>query len=745
MSSSRMMLGTRIAEAPSRRRAAALVRWLTALLLLGGAVSGGWFLWDKRGRAWWAERAKKAEVRATYEVRRGDLAIIVTAKGSLKALKSDVLSCQVEGKTTIIDIVPEGEIITAEDVKNKRPLVRLDQAEISERLVQQEITFANAEAAYTEAKEGYDIQKSQVESDTNKALLDVKFGRMDLQRHVGEELAAKVLDFDRELEVRALLRQLGAGFPLLDLDRAAAEALGLARLDPDSGIDLLEIARTLYAEAGRQRQAVAAEVDTALTQVKKAFGEAAKRRSAAPEEPASPPEGPEPPRGPDGPAASESPPARANPGEPQSDVAGLTRRLKPAEDKLYQTDAVLLGGAARQSKRKLDADIDLVIEEFKRAIDTLISDIKLESEGFVNRYELEAAELAVKRELINLQQALSARDIFLRYELPKEAEKLLSDFREAKRELGRVEARGRSALAQKMADLRSKEATFSRHKRKLEKLREQIGYCTIVAPHPGIVVYASSQRRSRHGPVTPIDKGASVYERMELIRLPDLSTLAVSVGVHESEVSKLRKGLPVDVHIDAMPNLRLKGTVSSIGILPRPKNWWNRDNMEFETEITVDGDNSNLKPGMSAHVEINVRTLKDVILVPVQAVSVRAGKQVVYVLDGDEEVPQEVKLGESNDTFVEILAGLEEGQVVLKEAPQSAPSDEEEETEKEEEEKVEEQKPGPSPGAGGPRAPQQPGVRKSAMPKRSGTRTPRRSGTRTRPRRRPSPRGPRPR
>ncbi len=622
------------------------VRKLLALLLLAVLGVGGWQWWERRGRAWWAARQAPKARRATYTVRPRDLSISVIASGSLKALKSEVIESKVEGKATIIDIVDEGVTITEEDVKNEKVLVELDSADLQDRLVQQEITFANAEAAYTQAKEAYDIQESQVESDTTEAKLNVKFGRLDLQRYVGETLAARALDDE---------------------------------------IDLLKLAREQAAAARGHRATIEADVQEALRQVEKALKQAAADRDKGLAPSAPMPEAP-----PDEePTPSASSAGRANPHPKPSNPGGaaaadpasadasedgtITFRVRSAAEPGKDTQGVQLGGAALQNQRKLEADIDLAIEEFKRAADKLVWTARLESKGYVSQNELEADRLALKREVIALDQALTARDLFLRYEFPKEAEQFLSIYRERVRELSRVEARGRSALAQKEADRRSKEAAFLQQKNKLEKLEEQLKNCKIVATQPGIVVYATSTgRRHRRSSDTPIDKGVTVHENQEIIRMPDLSTLAVGVGIHESVVGRVRQDLPAEIHIDAMPELQLHGKVLNVSVLPSPKHWWNRDYMEFDTDISIEGEYPGLKPGMSAKVEIHVKDLEGVLAIPVQAVSVVGGERVVYVVEGDREVARKVELGESNDTLVEIRSGLEKGDVILSEAPHAA-------------------------------------------------------------------------
>jgi HlyD family secretion protein len=129
-----------------------------------------------------------------YIVKRGDLTISVTESGSIKSIKSEDIKSKVEGHATIVNIVPEGTTITAEDVNNGKVLVELDSSTLKEQLAQRKIDIAGAEATFADANESYLIQVKQNESDITAADLKVRFALMDLQKYVGETVAQKALD-----------------------------------------------------------------------------------------------------------------------------------------------------------------------------------------------------------------------------------------------------------------------------------------------------------------------------------------------------------------------------------------------------------------------------------------------------------------------------------------------------------------------------------------------------------------------
>jgi RND family efflux transporter MFP subunit len=138
--------------------------------------------------------SKKGDYSATvFTAKKSDLVISVLEGGTVTAANSFEIKCGVEGQTTIISVVPDGYVITEEDVKNGKVLLELDSSKLREQAIQQNIAFQDAAAAYTQAKEQLEIQKNQNESDIGAADLQVEVARMDLEKFLGSELTEPVL------------------------------------------------------------------------------------------------------------------------------------------------------------------------------------------------------------------------------------------------------------------------------------------------------------------------------------------------------------------------------------------------------------------------------------------------------------------------------------------------------------------------------------------------------------------------
>ena len=109
--------------------------------------------------------------------------------------------------------------------------------------------------------------------------------------------------------------------------------------------------------------------------------------------------------------------------------------------------------------------------------------------------------------------------------------------------------------------------------------------------------------------------------------------------------------------------------MKSVAVLPEPGSWLSSDVKVYETIITIDEKVEQLKPGMTAVVEIHVDRLEDVLSVPVQAIVQVEEETWCYVAGSGGPERRTVELGPTNDKFVEVRRGLQEGERVLLNPP----------------------------------------------------------------------------
>ena len=164
--------------------------WIAGFLLLfmtGAFVLAGWI---RKPASTDADQATN-----TFTVRIDDLTITVTESGSIKAQESTDIMCEVEWRgIEISEIIPEGTVLTQEDVDNGRIICQLNSSDLRDSYNRELIEFSTDKANYLGAQEAHTIQIKQNESDIATSQLAVEFGLMDLQNYLGETASKKLID-----------------------------------------------------------------------------------------------------------------------------------------------------------------------------------------------------------------------------------------------------------------------------------------------------------------------------------------------------------------------------------------------------------------------------------------------------------------------------------------------------------------------------------------------------------------------
>jgi HlyD family secretion protein len=241
--------------------------------------------------------------------------------------------------------------------------------------------------------------------------------------------------------------------------------------------------------------------------------------------------------------------------------------------------------------------------------------------------------------------------------------------------LDRLRQRTSNQLAQAEANLRTSQRALELTLEKLKELKQQLENSKIKAPQDGLVVYASSSGFGDRGQML-IEEGAQVRQRQEIIKLPDVSQMIVEIRVHESHVLQIRPGLDAYVTVDSIPDRRFKAKVLKVAVLPNSQDRWMNPNLKvYSTDVLIEEDLPDLKPGASARAEIIVTNLVNALTIPLQAVTTVKGKQVCYVQNGTGLVAVPVTVGNFNDQFIEIRGGLKDGDLVALTPPPSASED----------------------------------------------------------------------
>jgi multidrug resistance efflux pump len=134
-----------------------------------------------------------AEDVPVFVVERGDLEINVLQGGEIRALKNFEVKSEIETPTKILSLIPEGYLVTEEDVKDGKVLVELDNSDLKTRIQDHEIQFQTTVASYIEADEQREIQRSENQTLFRETKQFALFALMDFEKYLGKQAAAGVL------------------------------------------------------------------------------------------------------------------------------------------------------------------------------------------------------------------------------------------------------------------------------------------------------------------------------------------------------------------------------------------------------------------------------------------------------------------------------------------------------------------------------------------------------------------------
>lgn len=141
------------------------------------------------------------------------------------------------------------------------------------------------------------------------------------------------------------------------------------------------------------------------------------------------------------------------------------------------------------------------------------------------------------------------------------------------------------------------------------------------------------------------------------------NTVYFSATADQTEVPLIHTGQAAKVIIDPFPDSTVTATVQSVSFTPQV----GETSTSYEVKLVFPSnvDVSKYRLGMTGDVEFLTKEIKNVFAVPITFVTSEMGKKYVYVLKDDKKVKTEVKVGEEGDTDVEILRGVQKGDVLV--------------------------------------------------------------------------------
>ena len=338
-------------------------------------------------------------------------------------------------------------------------------------------------------------------------------------------------------------------------------------------------------------------------------------------------------------------------------------------------------------------------EQYESAVEQAnasVSGSKSELARSKSSIETAAAQVEQIKSQLDNAQKIHERNIKLR----KDGVISAQDFENSESNVAQLEANLRSAQAgYRAAEQAAKSAEYNvaSSQANLKEIKTRLNRTTISSPTNGIVSKLNVERGERV-------VGTMQMAGTEMMRIANFNSMEVQVEVSENDILRVSVGDTADVEVDAYLDKKFKGVVTEMAssasnttglngqeVLTSDQvtNFIVKIRLVAESYIGLTDQSMPFRPGMSATVDINTNTERDVISIPIQAVTTREKKteeeksgkekitdkqksaaekeidEVVFVLEADTARMIKVKTGIQDNEYIQILEGLEADQEVV--------------------------------------------------------------------------------
>jgi HlyD family secretion protein len=238
----------------------------------------------------------------------------------------------------------------------------------------------------------------------------------------------------------------------------------------------------------------------------------------------------------------------------------------------------------------------------------------------------------------------------------------------------------------------------------LRQINDALSKTTIYSPTTGTISSLTSRLGERV-------VGTSQFAGTEVMRVANLDAMEARVNVNENDVVDVKIGDTARISVDAYPDRDIRGVVREIASTALTRNAGTQEEVtNFEVKISIPDRSVRLRPGMSTTADIETATVRGVVAVPIQSVTVRTPgstlspeeqerqrvkaaardtednranvtneteekakeralrrnlQRVVFVRTGETVRMQKVETGLADNTLIEIRTGLKPGDEVV--------------------------------------------------------------------------------
>jgi len=327
----------------------------------------------------------------------------------------------------------------------------------------------------------------------------------------------------------------------------------------------------------------------------------------------------------------------------------------------------VLDGATKEELEKLHLDMELAKKAVKLAKENLEQSNRLFQKGIVQKKDILEKELELAQKEKNFEMSKAE------YILTK------AGSTETTKQIARLElqqAKNKLAIEQKNKEFELKKYQLQKEKKKVRiegnlatvnQLKTRVSCSLIKAPVAGTAVL--SKIWTDQGLAKP-KVGDTIERGMPFISVANLDDFLIKTEIEEQHIGQIKKDLPCSITMSTLKGKKFKGKISKIGVFAKERgtifqqysNYKEGQSKVFELDIELLEKDSLFKPGMSVDVQILLKDLKNVIVIPNKAIYKELSKNYV-ILENNEK--RYIELSETNQKESVVKSGLNIGEKII--------------------------------------------------------------------------------
>lgn len=199
--------------------------------------------------------------------------------------------------------------------------------------------------------------------------------------------------------------------------------------------------------------------------------------------------------------------------------------------------------------------------------------------------------------------------------------------------------------------LESTEAQLQQAKAAVNLAEYNLDVSIMEAPFNGIIAAINAEEGDV---INPMMGGFSPSSGV--LTLMDFSVVKIEIEVSQNDIIRIQKGQSALIMLSAYPDKVFKGSVRVVNQAADPLS------RKFRVEIQANNPDLALKPNTFGEVTLEVSTRDDALVVPQRAL---IEGRYIFLAEGNKAIKREVNLGLQNSDYLEVIQGLNEGDLVV--------------------------------------------------------------------------------